>query len=155
MPKYWTLAISLSSICACTSAPTTRPTCPCGESARIVPPIVPARSAHVEQLAQQRVTRARERLELLRLLYRSGHLSLPEIVAAHRDVAVAARDSGLHGQPLLAALTEYNDAATKLVTETRSWVDAGKVSESDLKQAELESAEAAYWLSVEGERGHE
>jgi len=104
------------------------------------------RSEKLEHLAMQRVDLARKRLTLLRASFNRGAVSINDVFAACRDVAFAARDSGLHGEPLRGVLREYRDAVIALRDLTRERMAQGAVGEADLGRVESLVAEAEFWL---------
>lgn len=105
------------------------------------------RPAKIEQLARERVEVARKRLVQLRASFEHGTTTLDELFDACRDVAFAARDSGLHGETLRRILTEYRDAATSLRDLTRERLAKGAVNEAAMTRVESLVAEAEYWLA--------
>ncbi|MGH7293883.1 MAG: hypothetical protein ACRELB_03065 [Polyangiaceae bacterium] len=115
---------------------------PCGSSGVALP-----RPARVEQLARQRVELARKRLVQMRAAFEHGSATLDELFAALRDVAFAARDSGLHGETLRSILTEYRDAVLALQGLTRERMQKGAVGPEALSRVESLLAEAEYWLA--------
>jgi hypothetical protein len=104
------------------------------------------RPEKLEHLAVQRVDMARKRLTLLRASFNRGAVSINDVFAACRDVAFAARDSGLHGEPLRGVLREYRDAVIALRDLTRERMAQGAVGEADLSRVESLVAEAEFWL---------
>ena len=104
------------------------------------------RSAKLEQLATQRVAIARKRLALLRASFDKGSTTIDELFAGCRDVAFAARDSGMHGEALRRVLTEYRDAVSALKGLMRERVAKGAVSEDTMTRVDSLVAEAEYWL---------
>ena len=109
------------------------------------------RSGKLEQLAQQRVELARKRLVLLRASFEHGTATLDEVFAACRDVAFAARDSGLHGETLRRILTEYRDAVIALKDLTKERAAKGSVGEEAVSRVDSLVAEAEYWLGEASE----
>jgi hypothetical protein len=108
------------------------------------------RSARVEQLAHERVELARKRLVLMRAAFEHGSATLDELFAALRDVAFAARDSGLHGEGLRGILTDYRDAVLALQTLTRERMAKGSVGPEAMSRVDALVAEAQYWLAEAG-----
>jgi hypothetical protein len=133
------LALLLS---ACASKP---PPCPCTQSPAGAS-AAPLRSPKLEALAAQRVELARKRLVLLRASFGKGTATLDELFAACRDVAFAARDSGLRGVPLRDVLKDYRDAVISLKELTRERLAKGAVDEQAMSRVEVLAAEAEYWL---------
>jgi hypothetical protein len=105
------------------------------------------RPAKIEQLARERVEIARKRLVQLRAAFEHGSATLDDLFDACRDVAFAARDSGLHGETLRRILTEYRDAAVSLRDLTRERLAKGAVNEAAMTRVESLVAEAEYWLA--------
>jgi hypothetical protein len=124
---------------------------PCGPCDSIAGVRQIPRSPKLEQLAQQRVELARKRLVLLRASFEHGTTTLDELFAACRDVAFAARDSGLHGERLRHVLTEYRDAVVALKELTRERLAKGSVGEDAVNRVDSLVAEAEYWLGEASE----
>ncbi len=110
----------------------------------------PLRSPKLEALANQRVELARKRLAMLRESFGKGGATLDELFAACRDVAFAARDSGLRGPPLHDVLKEYRDAVDALKQLTRERMAKGSVNDEAMTRVEALEAEAEYWLEESG-----
>jgi hypothetical protein len=110
----------------------------------------PLRSPKLEALANQRVELARKRLAQLRESFGKGGASLDELFAAFRDVAFAARDSGLRGAPLHDVLKDYRDAVIALKQLTRERVAKGTVTDEAMSRVEALEAEAEYWFEESG-----
>ena len=104
------------------------------------------RPAKLEQLATQRVALARKRLGLLRTSFDRGSTTIEELFAGCRDVAFAARDSGMHGEALRGVLTEYRDAVIALRDLMRERAAKGTVSDETMSRVDALVAEAEYWL---------
>jgi hypothetical protein len=139
------VALSFVLASACGGSASTSPCAPCTQPSSA--PLGFARSAKVEQLAERRVELARKRLAQLRGSFDRGAASLDQLFAALRDVAFAARDSGVRGAPLRAILTEYRDAVVALQGLTRERVAKGAVGEESLSRVEGLVAEAELWLA--------
>jgi hypothetical protein len=107
----------------------------------------PRRSAKLEALAARRVELARKHLAELRESFAKGSTTLDELFAASRDVAFAARDSGLHGAPLRDVLKDYRDAVAALKELTKERLAKGAVSEEAMGRVEALEAEAEFWLA--------
>jgi hypothetical protein len=103
-------------------------------------------SAKLRELGLKRVELARKRVIALRVAFDHGTASIDELFAACRDVAFAARDSGLHGETLRGVLREYRDAVIALRDLTRERVAKGAVSEEAVTRVESLVAEAEFWL---------
>jgi hypothetical protein len=137
------LLVLASSLAACAPPPA-----PAGSPANA--PAV-ARPSRLDALGERRVDLARQRTANLRLQFEAGKLTLVELVAAYREVAFAARDSGLRGEPLRRALVEYRGLLDQLrdaqreLTRARGWTDPRSVD-----ALEYASAEADYWLAEAG-----
>jgi hypothetical protein len=89
----------------------------------------------------------RKRLDVLGAQYQSGLVSMSELLAAYRDVAFAARDSGLRGEELRRALEDYRDGAARSRDLARSRVSAGQETADAVMHAEASLAEAEFWLA--------
>jgi hypothetical protein len=111
----------------------------------------PLRSAKMEQLAQRRVELARKRLVLMRAGFDKNTVGLDALFAACRDVAFAARDSGMHGDALRKILLEYRDAVVAMKDLTRDRVAKGAVPDEALARVESLLAEAEFWLQEANE----
>lgn len=103
-------------------------------------------SPKLKELARRRVDAARKRLVLLRASFDRGATTIDELFAACRDVAFAARDSGLHGGALRDVLVEYRDAVVALRDLTRERASKGAVGEEAVSRVESIVAEAEFWL---------
>ena len=110
----------------------------------------PLRSPKLEALASRRVELARKRLALVRDGFGKGLATLDELFSACRDVAFAARDSGLRGAKLRDVLTDYRDAVVALKDLTRERMAKGAVGEEGMTRVEALEAEAEYWLEEAG-----
>jgi hypothetical protein len=135
--------------CACggSSKPAASGACgPCAASAG-APSLPPHRSAKLEALAARRVELARKRLAQLRESFAHGSTTLDELFAASRDVAFAARDSGLSGAPLRDVLKDYRDAVTALKELTKERLAKGAVDAEAMTRVEALEAEAEFWLA--------
>jgi hypothetical protein len=137
------VVVSALLVAACTSKP---PPCPCPTKASEGASAAPLRSPKLEALAAQRVELARKRLVLLRASFSKGTATLDELFAACRDVAFAARDSGLRGAPLRDVLKDYRDAVIALKELTRERMAKGAVDEQAMSRVDALAAEAEYWL---------
>lgn len=111
----------------------------------MAPPV--ARVADSDVLGQRRVDAARKRIAILQRLYEKGMISSKDVFDAYRDIALAARDSGLRGEALLHPLTEYRDAIVQLRDLMKSRVATGAENEDATNRAEVQLAEAEYWLA--------
>ena len=69
-----------------------------------------------------------------------------ELMVAYRDVAFAARDSGLRGETLRQAIQEYAKAAAAYQQTVHEHATQGKVSVAEVAAADATMAEASYWL---------
>lgn len=155
MGKRLVLVVGASLLVACSGgsgAGANGPCGPCQASSGAAGRPAPPRSAKLEQLALQRVELAQKRLVLMREGFTRGTVGLDALFAACRDVAFAARDSGLHGEPLKRILTEYRDAVVAMKELTRDRLAKGAVGEEAMKRVEALVAEAEFWLAqaVEG-----
>lgn len=139
------LLAGLLAACGSSAAPQT-PCGPCSSSADLAHAGLP-RSARVERLAHDRVELARKRLVVLRASFEHGTATLEELFAGFRDVAFAARDSGLHGETLRGILTDYRDGVKSLRELTKERVASGKVGEDAMSRVDALVAEAEYWLA--------
>jgi hypothetical protein len=126
--------------CASGSAPATSgPCCPCQASAAAgLQNVALPQSPKVRELGLKRVDLARKRLVLLRVSFDRGATTIDEVFAACRDVAFAARDSGLRG----GALRDL----------TRERAAKGAVGEDAVSRVEAIVAEAEFWLEEANER---
>jgi hypothetical protein len=104
-------------------------------------------SAKLKELGMKRVELARKRLVLLRASFDAGKTTIDELFAACRDVAFAARDSGLHGSPLRDILKDYRDGVLALRDLTRERATRGAVGEDAVSRVESIVAEAEFWLA--------
>jgi hypothetical protein len=137
-----------SAVLACGA---TAPPKPCGPCASAGARAGLARSAKVEQLARQRVDLAGKRLVLLRASFAHGAATLDELFAGFRDVAFAARDSGMRGEALRHVLTDYRDGVKSLRELTKERVAKGAATEEALSRVDALVAEAEYWLAEASE----
>jgi hypothetical protein len=146
------VALALASIVLAGCGGSSQPRCgPCQTSgAAGAAGAAPLRSPKLEALANQRVELARKRLALLREAFGKGLATLDELFAACRDVAFAARDSGLRGAPLHDVLKEYRDAVVALKQLTRERMAKGAVGDEGMTRVEALEAEAEYWLEESG-----
>jgi len=120
---------------------------PCqAASADAAPNLSPA-SAKLRALGAKRVELARKRLTSLRIAFDHGSATVDELFAACRDVAFAARDSGLRGGALRDVLQEYRDAVVALKDLTRERAAKGVVGEDAVNRVESQLAEAEFWLA--------
>jgi hypothetical protein len=133
--------------CAAPVQTVAAPSCPCRQ-AEVTPP----RSVALDALALQRVELARKRIPALRTQFEMGRTTMAELTLAYRDVAVAARDSGLRGDPLRRAIEDYQHAAMVLAKAMRERVDDGRETRSAVDAAEAAMAEAEYWGAEARER---
>ena len=102
------------------------------------------RPPEVDQLAAKRIEALRAWLEVLRYQAEHAALSRVQYLAAKRELAVAARDSGLRGEALRSALEEYVAAAK----ESAQLLQHGRIFTGDeSKRAEYAIAEAEFWLA--------
>jgi len=138
----------LLAACGATAHPASLPPpcVPCPPSATPNATAAPeARSPLLDDLAHRRVALARKRVKELKFLYDRGQCSNTELLAAYREVAFAARDSGLRGDEALRALEVYRDAAVSMRDRARAGYP-GQVSDADVDRAEAALLEAEYWL---------
>lgn len=135
------LAVVALTACGGSSSPACGP-CQAGGASSAAP----RRSPKLEALASQRVELARKRLVLLRESFGKGTTTLDELFAGCRDVAFAARDSGLRGPPLRDVLQDYRDAVAALKQLTRERQAKGAVNDEAMSRVEALEAEAEYWL---------
>jgi hypothetical protein len=133
-------------LAACGGSSSPPPCGPCQAAAAGASSPGPPRSPKLEALATQRVELARKRLVLLRASFGKGGATLDELFAACRDVAFAARDSGLRGEPLRDVLKDYRDAVVALKQLTRERLAKGAVTDEAMSRVEALEAEAGYWL---------
>jgi hypothetical protein len=84
--------------------------------------------------------------------YDKGAASLSELLVAYRDVAFAARDSGLRGDALRRPLQDYRDAMLKMRDYMRGRYQSGAVTQADLDRVESSVAEAEFWLAEANEK---
>ncbi len=142
------LSAALLTACACggSSRPPTGPCGPCAAGSAEAPSLAP-RSPKLEALALRRVELARKHLAQLRESFAKGSTTLDELFAASRDVAFAARDSGLRGGPLRDVLKDYRDAVAALKELTKERLAKGTVSEEAMGRVEALEAEAEFWLA--------
>ena len=107
----------------------------------------PPRTPKLEALASRRVELSRKRLLGLRASFDAGKTTIEELVAGSRDVAFAARDSGMRGQALLRVLTEYRDAVSAVRDLMRERASKGLAVDDDaLSRVESQVAEAQFWV---------
>ena len=71
---------------------------PCQAASADAPPALSPTSAKLKALGAKRVELARKRLVSLRGSFDCGAVTIDELFAALRDVAFAARDSGIRGE---------------------------------------------------------
>jgi hypothetical protein len=133
--------------CAAPGHDTAAPCTPCAPPAPVVSLSAPRRSPELDQLGQRRVDLARKRIELLRLMYERGGLSLGDLTSAYHDVAFAARDSGLRGDALRKPLEDYRDAMRNLAELTDARFKQGAVNQADVASVQSHVAEAEFWLA--------
>ena len=79
--------------------------------------------------------------------YDRGSAGLDELLAAYRDVAVAARDSGLRGERRRRELVAYRDAMVKMRQLAQIQLDKFGTTSANAAGAEGHLAEAEYWLA--------
>jgi hypothetical protein len=146
----WRPVVILSALllAACGGSPGASGPCgPCQSQASAgLQNVAPPRSARLKELAALRVDLARKRLVLLRASFDRNKATIDEVFAACRDVALAARDSGLYGDTLRDVLREYRDAVTALKDLTRERMSKGTVGEDAMARVESLVAEAEFWL---------
>jgi hypothetical protein len=104
------------------------------------------RSEKLDKLAARRVELAQKRLVKVRVAFDHGRAGIDDVFAACRDVAFAARDSGMHGESLRGVVKEYRDAVLALRDLTRERIDKGAVTEDEMTRVEALVAEAEFWL---------
>jgi hypothetical protein len=129
--------------CAPTGA---APAPPAAVASSTAPPPPPTRSSKLDELGRQRLERAWVRTKLVKVMYDRGTVPLSELAGAYRAVALAARDSGLHGDALRRPLQEYRDALSGLRDATRTRFQSGVASEADVATVDSAITEADYWL---------
>jgi hypothetical protein len=132
------------------SAPVGAPVAAPGSSP--APATAAARSKELEKLAEARVELAKKRIALLQAKFEHGAASLSELLEARRDVAFAARDSGMRGEALMRVLADYRDAMRSLIELTKTRHAQGAVDEASVQAAEAALAEADFWLAEASER---
>jgi hypothetical protein len=143
----------LLAACGGGAAPTASGPCgPCQAAASAGLQDVGPQSPKLKALGLKRVDLARKRLVLLRTAFDLGKVTIDEVFAACRDVAFAARDSGLHGGALRDVLREYRDAVVALKNLTRERAAKGAVGEEGVARVDALLAEAEFWLE-EGSQG--
>ena len=137
-------------LAACAGGSTAAPSGPCGpcqaSAAAGLQNVALPQSPKLKELAAKRVDLARKRLVLLRASFDRGATTIDEVFAACRDVAFAARDSGLHGGALRDVLKDYRDAVLALRDLTRERAAKGAVGEDAVSRVEAIVAEAEFWL---------
>ena len=143
-------------LAACAGGSTAAPSGPCGpcqaSAAAGLQNVALPQSPKLKELAAKRVDLARKRLVLLRASFDRGATTIDEVFAACRDVAFAARDSGLHGGALRDVLKDYRDAVLALRDLTRERAAKGAVGEDAVSRVEAIVAEAEFWLEEANER---
>jgi hypothetical protein len=140
--------VSLLVACAPPANQAAAPCVPCAQPAQAVaPPAVPPRSPELEALGQRRVELARKRVELVRVMHERGATTLADLASAYRDVAFAARDSGLRGDALQKPLEEYRDAMRRVEELTVNRYKQGAVNEGDVILVQGHVAEAEFWVA--------
>ena len=142
------LSALLLTACGSAAAPGPSGACgPCQASAAAgLQTLAPPGAAKLKELGLKRVELARKRVVLLRASFDHGATTIDELFAACRDVAFAARDSGLHGGALREVLKEYRDGVVALRDLTRERASKGAVSEDAVSRVESIVAEAEFWL---------
>ncbi len=110
------------------------------------------RSAKLEELAERRVELAREYVRSLHVMYRQGLATPAELLLAYREVAVAARDSGLVGEKLRRELAVYRDEMVELERMIEGRAQVGGAGPQEVEHAREALAEADYWLEEANER---
>jgi hypothetical protein len=137
----------LLTACASAAAPGPSGACgPCQPSAAAGLQNLAPGAAKLKELGLKRVELARKRVVLLRASFDHGATTIDELFAACRDVAFAARDSGLHGGALRDVLKEYRDGVLALRDLTRERASKGAVGEDAVSRVESIVAEAEFWL---------
>jgi hypothetical protein len=142
-------------LAACAPAPA--PCTPCQPPSSQAPtPVAQTASAaprppQLDELGERRVDLSRKRVAVLALMYDKGAVGLTDLLAAYRDVAFAARDSGLRGDVLRKALQDYRDAMVALREHTHVLYKAGAVNDADVDHVDAAVAEAEYWLAEAGQ----
>jgi hypothetical protein len=144
------VVLSALLLTACASSATPSPSGPCGpcqaSAAAGLQNIAAPGAAKLKELGLKRVELARKRVVLLRASFDRGASTIDELFAACRDVAFAARDSGLHGGALREVLKEYRDGVVALRDLTRERASKGAVGEDAVTRVESIVAEADFWL---------
>jgi hypothetical protein len=140
------------SACAGPTNANSGPCTPCPQVAATGAAPLQPRSAKLDQLGQERVDVAKARIPVLRLYFVRGAISPAEFLAAFRGVAFAARESGLRGEALRSALTEYRDHAKEALESQRQRVATGAQTGDSLNQMKEGVLEAEYWLAEASQR---
>jgi hypothetical protein len=104
------------------------------------------RSPKLEALAKRRVELAQQHLVQLRAGWDKGATTMQELFTGCRDVAFAARDSGLRGQALRDVLEQYVGAVTALRDVLRERVANGGLNSTEVTRVDELVAEAEFWL---------
>ena len=78
---------------------------------------------------------------------------MANLLVALRVLGLAAHDSHLRGDALIAPLTEYRDAMVGARDHVKSRYNEGATSQDEVYQVEGQLAEAEYWLA-EAKAGH-
>jgi hypothetical protein len=89
---------------------------------------------------------AKKRLLQLRQGFAKGAVTFDTLFTACRDVAYAARDSGMHGEALRDVLTEYRGAVVALKELTKERYAKGAVDDDAVAKVDALEAEANFWL---------
>ncbi|MGD0526662.1 MAG: hypothetical protein ABSE49_16060 [Polyangiaceae bacterium] len=146
------LAALLVAACGGSTPPATGPCGPCPSTGGVgLQGITPPQSTKLAELRLKRVELAQKRVVLLRASFDKGKTSIDELFAACRDVAFAARDSGVHGGALRDILREYRDGVVALRDLTRERAAKGAVGEDEVSRIEGIVAEAEFWLEEASE----
>lgn len=144
------VVLSALLLTACASGATPGPSGACGPcqapATAGLQNLAPPGAAKLKELGLKRVELARKRVVLLRASFDRGATTIDELFAACRDVAFAARDSGLHGGALREVLKEYRDGVVALRDLTRERASKGAVGEDAVSRVESIVAEAEFWL---------
>ncbi len=141
------LAALLVAACGGSTPATTGPCGPCQATGGAgLQGVTPPQSARLAELRLKRVELAQKRVVVLRASFDRGKTSIDELFAACRDVAFAARDSGIHGGALRDILREYRDGVLALRDLTRERAAKGAVGEDEVSRVEGIVAEAEFWL---------
>ena len=153
-----TPAVLLFVVAACGGASQTEhtvtvapvPTCQCPQApppADASPRFTQARTPEMAALAKRRLELAGRRIPIISKMYETGRSTLSEVLDAHRELALAARDGGLAHAELRLMLEQHRDAVKQLRDLTQKLFTMGVVTEEAVMHADLGVVEAEYWLA--------